>query len=84
MPLKVKAAPGTSWILADDTSTLLHPVTAPAADSAGDRLELHVRHEGGREQTLSIPPSAAAAVAAHLTHMLRGERGAVLAPKARN
>lgn len=47
--------------------------------TAGDRLELHVRHEGGREQTLMIPPSAAAAVEALLAHMLRGERVAVLA-----
>jgi hypothetical protein len=45
---------------------------------AGDRLELHVRHEGGREQTLAIPPSAASAVEALLAHMLRGERVAVL------
>ncbi|MFP3547255.1 DNA-binding protein [Rhizobium sp. SIMBA_035] len=47
--------------------------------AAGDRLELHVRHEGGREQTLTIPPTAAAAVEALLAHMLRGERVAVLA-----
>ncbi|MBB5041516.1 DNA-binding protein [Shinella fusca] len=47
--------------------------------AAGDRLELHVRHAGGKEQTLSIPPSAAAAVEALLAHMLRGERVAVLA-----
>lgn len=47
--------------------------------TAGDRLELHVRREGGQEQTLSIPPSAAAAVEVLLTHMLRGERVAVLA-----
>ncbi|MCF3642862.1 helix-turn-helix domain-containing protein [Rhizobium sp. TRM95111] len=46
---------------------------------AGDRLELHVRHAGGKERTLSIPPSAAAAVEALLAHMLRGERVAVLA-----
>ena len=46
--------------------------------AAGDRLELHVHHEGGREQKLSIPPSAAAAVEALLAHMLRGERVAVL------
>ncbi|MBY3266873.1 helix-turn-helix domain-containing protein [Rhizobium laguerreae] len=46
---------------------------------AGDRLELHVRHEGGKGQTLSIPPSAAAAVEVLLAHMLRGERVAVLA-----
>jgi hypothetical protein len=46
---------------------------------AGDRLELHVRHEGGKEQTLPVPPSAVAAVEALLAHMLRGERGAVLA-----
>ncbi len=47
--------------------------------AAGDRLELHVHQEGGREQKLSIPPSAAAAVEALLAHMLRGERVAVLA-----
>ena len=47
--------------------------------AAGDRLELHVCHEGGREQTLTIPPTAAAAVEALLAHMLRGERVAVLA-----
>jgi len=47
--------------------------------AAGDRLELHVHHEGGKERTLSIPPSAAAAVEALLVHMLRGERVAVLA-----
>jgi hypothetical protein len=47
--------------------------------AAGDRLELHVRHEGGREHMLTIPPTAAAAVEALLAHMLRGERVAVLA-----
>ncbi|QDG94470.1 DNA-binding protein (plasmid) [Rhizobium sp. NIBRBAC000502774] len=46
---------------------------------ASDRLELHVRHEGGKVHTLSIPPSAAAAVEALLSLMLRGERVAVLA-----
>jgi hypothetical protein len=46
---------------------------------AGDRLELHVRDADGRERTLPIPPSAAAAVEALLAHMLRGERVAVLA-----
>jgi len=46
---------------------------------AGDQLELHVRRQGGKEQTLSIPPSAAAAVEVLLEHMLRGERVAVLA-----
>ena len=47
--------------------------------AAGDRLELHVRHAGGKERTLSIPPSAVAAVEALLAHMLRGSRVAVLA-----
>jgi hypothetical protein len=47
--------------------------------ATGDRMELHVRHEGGKEQTLTIPPTAAAAVEALLAHMLRGERVAVLA-----
>ncbi len=45
----------------------------------GDKLEIHVHHEGGQEQRLLIPPSAAAAVEALLAHMLRGERVAVLA-----
>lgn len=45
----------------------------------GDRLELHVRDAGGRERTLPIPHSAAAAVEALLGRMLRGERVAVLA-----
>jgi hypothetical protein len=47
--------------------------------AAGDRLELRVRHESGREQTLSLPPSATAAIETLLAHMLRGERVAVLA-----
>lgn len=46
---------------------------------AGDRLELHVRDAGGKERTIPISPSAAAAVVALLEHMLRGERVAVLA-----
>jgi hypothetical protein len=46
---------------------------------AGDRLELYVRDAGGKERTLTIPPSAASAVEALLAHMLRGERVAVLA-----
>ncbi len=46
---------------------------------AGDRLELHVRDAGGKQQMLPIPPSAAAAVEALLAHMLRGEGVAVLA-----
>jgi hypothetical protein len=47
--------------------------------TAGDSLELRVRHEDGEGQTLTIPPTAAAAVEALLAHMLRGERVAVLA-----
>ena len=46
--------------------------------TAGDRLELRVGHESGEGQTLTIPPTAAAAVEALLAHMLRGERVAVL------
>jgi len=47
--------------------------------AAGDRLELHVRHLGREGQTLTIPPTAAAAVETLLAHLLRGERVAVLA-----
>jgi len=44
-----------------------------------DRLEVHVRREGGGEQMLSLPPSAAAVVETVLAHLLRGERIAILA-----
>ncbi len=43
-----------------------------------DHVELRVRRENGEVQTLSVPPSARAAVEALLGHMLRGERVAVL------
>jgi len=45
----------------------------------GDRVELHVRHGTGDDQTLSLPPDAAALVETLLRHLLRGERVAVLA-----
>ncbi|MBP1884975.1 hypothetical protein [Sinorhizobium mexicanum] len=57
-----------------------HKTASPLPKLApGDKLEIHIHHEGGREQRLSIPPSAAAAVEALLAHVLRGERVAVLA-----
>ena len=43
-----------------------------------DRLELHVRHRTGSDQTLSLPPDATALVETLLRHLLRGERVAVL------
>lgn len=45
----------------------------------GDRLELHVRRQGGQEQTLSLPPAAAGVVETLLSRLLNGERVAVLA-----
>lgn len=44
----------------------------------GDRLELHVRRQDGQEQTLSLPPAAAGVVETLLSHVLSGERVAVL------
>jgi hypothetical protein len=44
----------------------------------GDHVELHVHREGQQVQTLSLPPSALAAIEALLRHLLRGERVAVL------
>lgn len=40
--------------------------------------KLRVRREGGQVQTLTVPPSALAAVEALLGHLLSGERVAVL------
>lgn len=45
----------------------------------GNDVELRVRGEDGQVQTLSVPPSARAAIEALLGHLLRGERVAVLA-----
>lgn len=46
--------------------------------AAGDRMELHVRHRDGREQTLTLPPAAIEAVETLIDRLLRGERVAVL------
>ena len=46
--------------------------------SEGDHIELRVRGEGGKEQTLALPASAISAVETLLTHLLSGERVAVL------
>src|SRR5216684_2098704 len=45
----------------------------------GDQVEVRVRHGAGGDQTLSLPPKAAAALEVLLGHLLRGERVAVLA-----
>jgi hypothetical protein len=45
----------------------------------GDQVEVRVRHGAGGNQTLSLPPKAAAALEVLLGHLLRGERVAVLA-----
>ena len=44
-----------------------------------DIIELRVRHMAGDEHTLMLPPGAAAAVAAVMDGLSRGERVAVLA-----
>ena len=45
----------------------------------GDQIELHVRRPGGGDQTLSVPPEAAALIEALLNHLSHGDRVAVLA-----
>ena len=44
----------------------------------GDRVELRVRRRDGHDETLALPPAAASAVEALITHLLSGERVAVL------
>jgi hypothetical protein len=44
----------------------------------GDRVELRVRRHDGHDETLALPPAAASAVEALITHLLSGERVAVL------
>jgi hypothetical protein len=45
----------------------------------GDRVEVRVRRRSGEDQTVSLPPKAAALLQAALGHLLQGERVAVLA-----
>lgn len=44
----------------------------------GDRLELHVRRRGGKDQTLVLPPAAVSALETLLAGLLSGERVAIL------
>jgi excisionase family DNA binding protein len=44
----------------------------------GDRVEVRVKRRTGPDQTLSLPPDAAALIEALLGHLLEGERVAVL------
>lgn len=44
----------------------------------GDRIELRVRRRDGQDETLALPPAAASAVEALITHLYSGERVAVL------
>jgi hypothetical protein len=44
----------------------------------GDRIEVRVKRRGGADQTLSLPPDAAALIEALLGHLLEGDRVAVL------
>jgi hypothetical protein len=45
----------------------------------GDRVEVRVRRKSGEDQTVSLPPKAAALLQSALGHLLQGERVAVLA-----
>ena len=45
----------------------------------GDRVEVRVRRRSGKDQTVSLPPKAAALLQAALGHLLQGERIALLA-----
>lgn len=44
----------------------------------GDRLELHVRRRGGKDQTVVLPPAAISAMETLLAGLLSGERVAIL------
>ncbi len=44
----------------------------------GDRIEVRVKRRSGADQTLSLPPDAAALIEALLGHLLEGDRVAVL------
>ena len=44
----------------------------------GDQIEVRVRRHSGPDQTLSLPPDAAALIETLLAHLLDGERVAVL------
>lgn len=44
-----------------------------------DRVELHIRHNDGQIQAVAVPPSALAAIETLLSHLLSGDRVAVLA-----
>jgi len=46
--------------------------------AAGDRVELHVRRQDGREQTLALPPAAAAAVETLIDRLMSGDNVALL------
>lgn len=47
--------------------------------AANDRVELHVRRAGGEDQTLALPASAIGAIDTLLSHLLSGQRVAMLA-----
>jgi hypothetical protein len=44
----------------------------------GDRVELRVKRRTGPDQTLSLPPDAAALIEAVIGHLLEGDRVAIL------
>lgn len=44
----------------------------------GDHIEVHIKRHSGGDQTVSLPPEAAALIEALLGHLSQGERVAVL------
>jgi len=44
----------------------------------GDQIEVHIKRQGGGDQTLSLPPEAASLIESLLDHLSQGERVAVL------
>ncbi len=44
----------------------------------GDQIEVHIKRQGGSDQTLSLPPEAASLIESLLDHLSQGDRVAVL------
>lgn len=46
--------------------------------ASGDRIEVHIKRQGGGDQTVFLPPEAASLIEAVLVNLSQGERVAVL------